>query len=84
MVGLSYALYGIGTVFISSKLHYSLYYILLIIGNFILIVFTLILNFYVMFANCYKLRTRDNIVPVHHIAEEHYERYFNQSEEYRR
>ena len=37
-----------------------------------------------MFANCYKLRTRDNIVPVHHITEEHYERYFNQSEKYRR
>ena len=37
-----------------------------------------------MFAKRYKLRSRDNIVPVHQIAEEHYERYFNQSEEYRR
>ena len=79
MVGLSYASHGIGTVFISSKLHSSVYYI---IGNFILIVFTLI--FFVMFAKRYKLRSRDNIVPVHQIAEEYYERYFNQSEEYRR
>ena len=37
-----------------------------------------------MFAKRYKLRSRDNIVPVHQIAEEYYERYFNQSEEYRR
>ena len=91
MVGLCYASIGIGIVvnsgltlvFISStKIHSRgciLYYI---IGNSILIVFTLI--FYVMFAKRYKLRSRDNIVPVHQIAEEHYERYFNQSEEYRR
>ena len=90
MVGLCYATYSIGRVvhnglsfvFISSKLHSRGCISYYIIGNFILIVFTLI--FYVMFANCYKLRSRDNIVPVHEIAEEHYERYFNQSEEYRR
>ena len=90
MVGLCYASSSIGIVvsdgltlvFISSKLHSRGCISYYIIGNFILIVFTLI--FYVMFAKHYKLRTRDNIVPVHQIAEEHYERYFNQSEEYRR
>ena len=90
MVGLCYATYSIGRVvrnglsfvFISSKLHSRGCISYYIIGNFILIVFTLI--FYVMFAKRYKLRSRDNIVPVHEIAEEHYERYFNQSEEYRR
>ena len=90
MVGLCYATYGIGIVvsngltlvFISSKIHSRGCISYYIIGNFILIVFTLI--FYVMFAKRYKLRRRDNIVPVHQIAEEHYERYFNQSEEYRR
>ena len=90
MVGLCYASYGIGRVvrsglsfvFISSKLHSRGCISYFIIGNFILIVFTLI--FYVLFAKRYKLRRRDNIVPVHQIAEEHYERYFNQSEEYRR
>ena len=40
--------------------------------------------FFLMFAKHYKLRIRDNIVPIYQIAEEHYERYFNQSEEYRR
>ena len=30
----------------------------------------------------YKLRVRNNIVPVHQIAEEYYERYINQSDEY--
>ena len=90
MVGLCYASSGIGivvssgltSVFISSKIHSRGCISYYIIGNFILIVFTLI--FYVMFAKRYKLRSRDNIVPVHQIAEEHYERYFNQSEEYRR
>ena len=90
MVGLWYASSGIGTVasngltfvFISSKTHSRGCISYYIIGNSILIAFTLI--FYVMFAKRYKLRSRDNIVPVHQIAEEHYERYFNQSEEYRR
>ena len=90
MVGLCYATYGIGIVvsdgltfvFISSKIHSRGCISYYIIGNFTFIVFTLI--FYVMFAKRYKLRSRDNIVPVHQIAEEHYERYFNQSEEYRR
>ena len=90
MVGLCYASSGIGIVvsdgltlvFISSKLHSCGCISYYIIGNFILIVFTLI--YFVMFAKRYKLRSRDNIVPVHQIAEEHYERYFNQSEEYRR
>ena len=90
MVGLCYAFYGIGAVvsngltfvFISSKIHSRGCISYFIIVNFILIVFTLI--YFVMFAKRYKLRSRDNIVPVHQIAEEHYERYFYQSEEYRR
>ena len=83
MVGLCYATYGTGTL-VSTSLSFVLvhfksysrgcifYYS---IGIFIYLLFT---------AKRYKLRVRDNIVPVHQIAEEHYERYFNQSEEYRR
>ena len=48
------------------------------------VILLLILIMFVMFAKCYKLRIRENIVPVREIAEEHYERYQEQSDEYRR
>ena len=90
MVGLCYATYGTGTL-VSTSLSFVLvhfksysrgcifYYS---IGIFLYVIITLI--FFLVFAKRYKLRVRDNIIPVHQIAEEHYERYFNQSEEYRR
>ena len=48
------------------------------------VILLLILIMFVIFAKCYKLRIRENIVPVTQIAEEHYERYQEQSDEYRR
>ena len=90
MVGLCYATYGTGTlvstslsfvlVHFKSYSHGCIFYYS--IGIFLYVIITLI--FFLVFAKHYKLRVRDNIVPVHQIAEEHYERYFNQSEEYRR
>ena len=44
----------------------------------------LILVVYVVLAKCYKLRERDKHINIHLIAEEHYERYFDQEEEYMR
>ena len=38
----------------------------------------LILVVYVVLAKCYKLRERDKHINIHLIAEEHYERYFDQ------
>ena len=48
------------------------------------VILLLILIMFVIFVKCYKLRIRENIVPVTQIAEEHYERYQEQSDEYRR
>ena len=44
----------------------------------------LILVVYVILAMCYKLRERDRHVNIQAIVEEHYERYFDQEEEYMR
>ena len=91
MVGLSYCTYGIGAVmhsgfslaFVRFKLlsRGCIFYFL--IANFISFVVLTMIGFLV-FIKCYTLRTRGSIVPIHQIAEEHYERYFDQSEEYRR
>ena len=39
---------------------------------------------YVVLAKCYKLRERDKHINIHAIVEDHYERYFDQEEEYLR
>ena len=39
---------------------------------------------FVILAKRYKLRVRENEVNIHMIAEEHYERYFEQEVEYER
>ena len=44
----------------------------------------LILVVYVILAKRYKLRERDRHINIHAIVEEHYERYFDQEEEYMR
>ena len=44
----------------------------------------LILVVYVVLAKHYKLRERDRHINIHAIVEEHYERYFDQEEEYMR
>ena len=44
----------------------------------------LILAVYVVLAKRYKLRERDKHINIHLIVEEHYERYFDQEEEYMR
>ncbi len=48
------------------------------------VVLLLILIIFVITTKNYKLRIRENIVPVNQIAEEHCERYQEQSDEYRR
>ena len=87
MVGISYATYAMGRLmtvnglfllfrFKSLSRGCILYYHL---GSSSFILFTLIV--FVIYTKRYKLRVRDNIVPVHQIAEEHYERYIKQREE---
>ena len=44
----------------------------------------LILVVYAVLAKRYKLRERDKHINIHLIVEEHYERYFDQEEEYMR
>ena len=44
----------------------------------------LMLVIYAILANHYKLRKRDRHINIHAIVEEHYERYFEQKEEYMR
>ena len=44
----------------------------------------LILVVYAIFAKCYKLRERERHINIQAIVEEHYERYFDQEEEYSR
>ena len=92
MVGLSYASLAVGAL----SYDFVVYLVSNIIGNenyadvtFYMnivdsVILLLILIMFVIFAKCYKLRIRENIVPVRQIAEEHYERYQEQSDEYRR
>ena len=44
----------------------------------------LMLVIYIVLAKRYKLRERDRHINIHAIVEEHYERYFDQEEEYMR
>ena len=89
MAGLWYAAYGFGQLinnnfyllfsFVSSSYQCVIY---MYSANSLCIL--LILIAFLFLAKRYKLRVRENIVPVHQIAEEHYERYFDQSEAQRR
>ena len=90
MVGLCYATYGIGRL-LTTNLSLLLIYLKSLsrgcifyynLGNSLFILFTLII--FLIFVKHYKLRVRDNIVPVHQIAEEHYERYIMQREKHKR
>ena len=47
-------------------------------------VIVIILILFVILAKHYKLRVRANEINVHFIAEEHYERYMGQEEDFRR
>ena len=86
MVGLWYA--GKGLAFITRSivqlpfhflnLEFPGYYY---VGNTIIVLIVLLL--FVISAKCYKLRVRDNIINIHQIAEEHIERFIEQSVEYR-
>ena len=87
MVGLCYAIYGIGRL-LSINLSWLLVYFEFLsrgctfyyhLGS---IIVSLIL--FLIFAKHYKLRVRNDIYPVHQIATEHYERYLDQQEEHER
>ena len=89
MVGLWYAAYGIGCVIdINGRYTFNCkedivcqnLYDYVIKSAVILIILIL----FVILAKRYKLRVRENEINIHLIAEEHYERYINQEEEFRR
>ena len=54
------------------------FYYYLVLSLIILLIFVLFL----ILAKCYKLRERERHVNIQAIAEEHYERYLDQEEEY--
>ena len=79
MVGLYYASLGIGHVFDDISfdfLSYWCYYILKCVIVLIVLIVFLIL------ANCYKYRVRENEVNIIQIVDEHYRRYMEQEEEH--
>ena len=79
MVGLWYAAFGIGyTINVNMKYQLNILYYFIAMSALVLI----ILIVFLILAKCYKLRVRENEVNVHLIAEEHYERYMDQEEEY--
>ena len=89
MVGLWYAALGIGYIIaINARYPFkcendiicqSLYYFV-----FISLTIVFIIIVFLVLAKRYRLRVRENEVNLHLIAEEHYERYIKQEEEYRR
>ena len=88
MVGLCYATYGFGRL-VAANLSFLLVYLKSFsrgcmlycdLGNSLYIFLTLIV--FIIIAKHYKLRVRNNIVPVQRIIEKHYEKYINQREEY--
>ena len=89
MVGLWYGAYGLGYVIdIIGRYPFNckedivcqdIYYYVLKSA-----VVVIILTLFVILAKRYKLRVRKNEINVHLIAEEHYERYMDQEEEFRR
>ena len=89
MIGLWYAAFGLGYVIsINGKYPFDctkdiicqniFYYI------FKTAVIAIILIVFMILAKRYKLRVRENEVNIHMIAEQHYERYFEQKAEYER
>ena len=89
MVGLWYAAYGLGYVIdIIGRYPFNckedtvcqdIYYY--VMKGAVIVIFLML---FVILAKRYKLRVRENEINVHLIAEEHYERYMNQEEEFRR
>ena len=89
MVGLWYAAYGLGYVIDIIGTHpfnckedtvcQDIYYY--VMKGEVIVIFPIL---FVILAKRYKLRLRENEINVHCIAEEHYERYMNQEEEFRR
>ena len=89
MVGLWYAAFGLGFVIdINGKYPFNckedivcqnIYYYVMKSA-----VIVIILILFVILAKRYKLRVRGNEINIHLIAEEHYERYMDQEEEFRR
>ena len=88
LIGLWFGIAGIGYI-ISTNFHLPFqylnsasldcrFYYFVAKTVYILVIFISFL----LIAKHYKLRVRNNIVPVHQIAEEYYERYINQSDEY--
>ena len=90
MMGLYFALAGtakIGSYFLNTIFHQfqtatpsCVFYYYLVLS--LLVLLALIL--FTFLAKCYKLRERERHINIHAIAEEHYERYFDQEEEYMR
>ena len=89
LVGLWYAAFGLGYLvsFIGKYLfscqgetlcQHFYFYILKSV-----IIFLILITFLIL-AKCYKLRVRENEINVYTIAEEHYERYFDQEVQHRR
>ena len=89
MIGLWYAAFGLGYVIsINGKYPFhctediicqNIYYYI-----FKTTVIAIMLIVFMILAKRYKLRVRENEVNIHIIAEEHYERYFEQEVEYKR
>ena len=89
LIGLWYAVLGLGDLInISGKYPFScqeeircqnLYYHVLKS-----VIILIILIIFLILAKRYKFRVRENEVNIHLIAEEHYERYLDQEDQYRR
>ena len=62
----------------SAPLGCDFYYFL---AKSIVVIFVLVI--FLVLAKCYKLRIRENVVNIHEIVEDHYERYMQQEELYR-
>ena len=90
MVGMGFSVTGFGALgghLLTFTLRHSptvtpscVFYYYLVLSLLML----LILVVYVVIAKRYKLRERDKHINIHVIAEEHYERYFDQEEKYMR
>ena len=89
-MGLVLTMYGasqLGVVLLTKVFHQfqtatpsCVFYYYLVLS--LLMLLTLVV--YVILAKHYKLRERDRHINIHAIVEEHYERYFDQQEEYMR
>ena len=84
LVQTSFGTGGLGAVLFTRQLQTAtpscVFYYYLALS--LLILFMLVV--YVILAKRYKLREREKHINIHAIVEEHYERYFDQEEEYMR